>query len=74
MKKQFYKVHFWATERKHGKEEIRLHTVYMPRKDESTGKLLTIEEQIARGTAALKDENLYNIKYGSTVAEDLIFA
>lgn len=74
MLKQFYKVYFWATELKHGKEEIRLHAVYMPRVDESTGKLLTTEEQITRGTEALKNEHFYNIKYGSTVATELIFA
>lgn len=74
MLKQFYKVYFWATELKHGKEEIRLHAVYMPRIDESTGKLLTTDEQITRGTEALKEANFYNIKYGSTVATELIFA
>lgn len=74
MLKQLYKVYFWATELKHGKEEVRLHAVYMPRKDESTGKLLTTEEQITRGTAALKEAKFYNIRYGSTVAADLMFA
>lgn len=74
MKKQLYKVYFWASELKHGKEETRIHAVYMPRKDETTGKLLTTEDQIERGTAALIDENLYNIRYSSTVAEDLLFA
>jgi len=74
MLKQFYKVYFWATELKYGKEEIRLHEVYMPRVDESTGKLLTTEELITRGTEALKKEHFYNIKYGSTVATELVFA
>lgn len=74
MLKQFYKAYFWASELQHGKEEIRLHAVYMPRKDETTGKLLTTEEQITRGTAALKEAGLYNIKYGSTIATELIFA
>jgi len=74
MKKAFYKVYFRATETKHGKEETRLHAVYMPRRDETTGKTLTIAEQIERGTAALAAEGYYNIKYGSTVATELIFA
>lgn len=74
MLKKLFKVYFWATETKHGKEETRLHAVYMPRVDESTGKLLTTAEQIARGTEALKKELFYNIKYGSTIATELIFA
>lgn len=74
MKKAFYKVYFWATETKHGKEEIRLHAVYMPCIDETTGKHITTAEQIERGTAALAAEGYYNIKYGSTVTNDLIFA
>ena len=71
---KLYKVYFWATKTEHGKEQTRLHAVYMPRRDETTGKTLTIEEQITRGTEALKKENLYNIKYGSTIATELIFA
>lgn len=74
MIKKLYKVYFWATETKHGKEETRLHAVYMPRVDESTGKLLTTAQQIERGTEALKKEHFYNIKYGSTIASELIFA
>lgn len=74
MLKQLYKVYFWATELKHGAEEIRLHAVYMPLKDENTGKRLTTEEQIERGTKALEELHLYNIKYGSTIATELIFA
>lgn len=73
MIKKLFKVYFWATETKHGKEETRLQAVYMPRVDESTGELLTTAEQIARGTEALKNEHFYNIKYGSTVATELIF-
>lgn len=74
MKKAFYKVYFWATKTKHGKEETRLHAVYMPRFDETTGGTISPEEQIERGTAALAAEGYYNIKYGSTVATELIFA
>lgn len=74
MKKAFYKVYFWATKAKHGKEETRLHAVYMPRRDETTGNTLTIAEQIERGKAALAAEGYYNIKYGSTIATELIFA
>ena len=73
MIKKLFKVYFWATETKHGKEETRLRAVYMPRVDESTGKLLTTAQQIERGTEALKNANFYNIKYGSTVATELIF-
>ena len=67
MQKEFYKVYFWATKTKHGKEETRLHAVYMPRR-------ITRAEQIKRGTAALAAEGYYNIKYGSTVATEIIFA
>lgn len=74
MKKAFYKVYFWASKTKHGKEETKLHAVYMPRFDETTGKHITTAEQIERGTAALSAEGYYNIKYGSTVATELIFA
>lgn len=74
MLKEFLKVYFWATETKHGKEQTRIIAVYMPRVDESTGKHITLAEQIERGTEALKKENYYNIKYGSTVAAELIFA
>ena len=65
MLKKLYKVYFWATETKHGKEETRLHAVYIPRIDETTGKHITTAEQIERGTEALKKEHFYNIKYGS---------
>ena len=73
MLKKLLKVYFWATETKHGKEETRLHAVYIPRVAESTGKLLTTAQQIERGEAALAAEGFYNIKYGSTVATELIF-
>lgn len=75
MKKAFYKVYFHATEALwNGEERTRLHAVYMPRFDESTKRHITPEQQIERGTAALAAEGYYNIKYGGTVATELIFA
>lgn len=75
MKKQMLKVYFYATETlSNGKEQTRLHAVYMSRTDETTGKLLTTEQQIERGTEALKAANYYNIRYGSTVDTIMIFA
>lgn len=75
MKKAVYKVYFWATkELQSGKERTTLHAVYMPRFDEKTGRHISPEQQIERGTAALAAEGYYNIKYGSTVATELIFA
>lgn len=74
MLKKLYKVYFWATKTEHGEEQTRLHAVYMPQKDETTGKHITTAEQIARGTEALKNEQYFNIKYGSTIATELIFA
>lgn len=75
MKKVFYKVYFHATEAlRNGEERTRLHAVFMPRFDETTRKHITTEQRIERGTAALAAEGYYNIKYGSTVATELIFA
>ena len=75
MKRAFNKVYFYATEaQRNGDERTRLQAVYMPRFDETTGKYITPAEQIERGTAALVAEGYYNIKYGSTVATELIFA
>ena len=73
MKKRMFKVYFHATEELHGKEQTRLHAVYMPHTDETTGEPLTTEQQIARGTEALKAANYYNIRYGSTVDTIMIF-
>ena len=75
MKKQMLKVYFYATETlSNGKEQTRLHAVYMPRKDEQTGQIITREQQIERGTEALKAAHYYNIRYGSTVETTMIFA
>lgn len=75
MKKAVYKVYFHATETlQNGNERTRLHAVYMPRFDENTGRHISPEQQIERGTAALAAEGYYNIKHGSTVATELIFA
>lgn len=73
MKQRMLKVYFWATEEQHGKEQTRLHAVYMPRKDENTGQIITREQQIERGTAALLAAGYYDIKYGSTVDTIMIF-
>lgn len=74
MKKAYYKVYFHATETlQNGNERTRLHAVYIPRFDEITGRHITPAQQIERGTEALKNANFYNIKYGSTVATELIF-
>lgn len=75
MKKLMYKVIFNATETlQNGKERRVQKVVYMPRFDETTGKHITPEQQIERGTAALLSEHYYDIEYGSTVATELIFA
>ena len=75
MKKAMYKVIFHATETlSNGKEQTRLHAVYMPCKDEQTGQHITREQQIARGTEALRAAHYYNIRYGSTIETVLIFA
>lgn len=74
MKKRMLKIYFWATEEQHGKEQTRLHAVYMPHKDEETGQHITLEQQIERGTAALLAAGYYDIKYGSTIETTLIFA
>lgn len=74
MKKQMLKVYFYATETlSNGKEQTRLHAVYMPRKDEQTGQHITREQQIERGTEALAAAHYYNIRYGSTVDTIMIF-
>lgn len=73
MKKAYYKVYFHATETlQNGNERTRLHTVYMPRFDEN-GKHITEARRIERGASALASDGYYNIKYGSTVATELIF-
>ena len=75
MKKAMYKVTFHATETlQNGKERTTLQSVYMPRKDEETGQHITREQQIERGTEALKAAHYYNIRYGSTIETVLIFA
>ena len=75
MQKQMLKVYFHATETlQNGKEQTRLHAVYMPRKDEQTGEHITREQQIERGTEALRAAHYYNIRYGSTIETVLIFA
>lgn len=75
MKKQMYKVYFYATETLgNGKERRRLHAVYMPRFDATTRKHITEEQRIERGTQALAVEGFYNIEYGSTVSTEMIFA
>ncbi len=75
MKKRMYKVIFNVTETlQNGKERRVQKVVYMPRFDEETKRHISPEEQIARGTAALKAERYYNIEYGSTVVTELIFA
>ena len=49
MKKEMYKVTFHATETlQNGKECTTLQSVYMPRKDEETGQLITREQQITQ--------------------------
>ena len=75
MKKIAYKVIFTVTETcQNGNERRVQKVVYMPRFDEKTGRHITPEQQIERGTAALAAEHYYNIKYGSTVATELIIA
>lgn len=75
MKKLMYKVIFNVTETlQNGKERRTQKAVYMPRFDEKTNKHISPEQQIERGTAALKAERYYNIEYGSTVATEIIFA
>lgn len=74
MKKLMYKVIFNVTETcQNGNERRVQKVVYMPRFDEKTGKHVTTEQRIERGTAALVAERYYNIEYGSTVATELIF-
>ena len=75
MKKALYKVIFTVTETcQNGNERRVQKVVYMPRFDESTRRHISPEQQIERGTAALAAEGYYNIKYGSTVATEIIFA
>lgn len=74
MKKQVYKVNFYATETlQNGKERRVLKSVYTPRFDATTRKHITEEQRIERGTQALAAEHYYNIQYGSTIATELIF-
>ena len=73
MKKLVYKVNFYATETLHnGKERTTLKAVYMPRIDPVTRRHITEEQRIERGTMALKAEHYYNIRYGSTIATEMI--
>lgn len=75
MKKAMYKVIFTVTETcQNGNERRVQKVVYMPRFDEKTGRHISPEQQIDRGTEALKAEHYYNIEYGSTVATEIIFA
>lgn len=75
MKKLMYKVIFNVTETcQNGNERRVQKVVYMPRFDETTGRHISPEQQITRGTEALKAEHYYNIEYGSTVATEIIFA
>lgn len=77
MKSLVYKVTFWATKSLgNGKEKRTLRAVYMPRFEVVDGakKHITEEQRIERGATALKMEGYYDIKYGSTIATELITA
>ena len=75
MKEPMYKVIFNVTETLQNGNERRVQkVVYMPRFDEVTKRHISQEQQIERGTRALKAEHYYNIEYGSTVATEIIFA
>jgi hypothetical protein len=75
MKTRMYKVIFNVTETLQNGNERRVQkAVYMPRFDETTNKHITTEQQIERGTVALKAEHYYKIEYSSTITTDIIFA
>lgn len=70
-----YKVTFWATKTQgNGKERRTLQTVYVPRFDGAISKHITEEQRIEIGTQALTEAGYYDIKYGGTVATELIVA
>lgn len=72
MKRQYYKVYFKAS--KESYKGRRLIAVYLPKRDETTGKHLNEAQRIERGTAALEAEGYTNIEYGSTILDtELIF-
>ncbi len=71
MKNPLYEVIFEVTETlQNGKERRVKKSVFVPRF--RYGKHVTPEEQIARGKAALKDANYYNIVYIRTKTTVLI--
>lgn len=72
MKNPLYEVIFEVTETlQNGKERRVKKSVFMPRFRH--GKHVPPEEQIARGEAALKDAQYYNIVYVETKNKTLIF-
>ena len=80
MKKEMYKVTFHATETlQNGKECTTLQSVYMPRKDEETGQLITREQQITQlpegltvgGDLYLRGTQITQLPEGLTVGGDL---
>lgn len=74
MKKALYEVVFKVTETcQNGNERTYKKHVYMPRFDETTGKHVSPEQQIARGIEALKAEHYYNIQYLRTNCAELTF-
>lgn len=75
MKHQYYKVYFKASKEVYkGIRERKLIAVYLPKRDETTGKHLNEAQRIERGTAALEAEGYTNIEYGSTILDtELIF-
>lgn len=74
MKKSFYEVIFEVTETcQNGNERRIKKSVFMPHVDEN-GKHLSTPRRIERGSAALKAEHYYNIKYIETKTKHLIFA
>jgi hypothetical protein len=69
-----YEVIFEATETlQNGKERRIKKGVLMPRFDAKTGRHIPPEAQIARGEAALKEAQFYNIVYVETKNKTLIF-
>jgi hypothetical protein len=72
MKHAMYEVIFEVTETLQNGNERRVKKgVFVPRF--KYGKHISHEEQIARGEAALRDANYYNIVYVSTKATTMIF-
>ena len=67
MKQLFDKTYFHATkEVTKGRTHRTLVAVFPPRR-------LTEQERVERGTAALEAEGYKDIKYGSTISNELIF-